>query len=229
MSVSWIYLVNAAILSYLIYRMFAGKVAWGVPMLWFVTWLGISVVANAFMFCSRAVPDYTIGLSFWLAARCAATLVVLVNFYFAHSFKGGDDFASIFWTLPALFNVALFLQYGSTMSVYEDGIWRSTFDSWVSILPVLIMTFYSVAALLYLTWLYRDLREGGNPLVRRGVAYLIMAFTIIFVTNVASPMVRDYLNPSIPLGEIGVTVGAVIIAYNLSWVKARMEKKQSFI
>ncbi len=229
MSVSWIYLVNVAILSYLIYRMSRGKMAWGVPMRWFVAWLGLFIAANVFMFCSRAVPDHTISLSFWLAARCTATLIVLVSFYFARSFKGGNDFAAIFWTLPAFFDMALWLQYGGSMSVYEDGIWRTTFDSRVAILSLVILTFYSIATLVYLVRLYSDIGDDGDPLVRRGVAYLIVAFLVIFLTNVASPMVREYIHPSIPLGEIGATAGAIIITFNMSWIKARMEKKQSLI
>lgn len=229
MAVSWIYLLDAAILLTIIYFLYTKEEDRGTPLRWFTAWLGLNALTNVLMFCSRAIPDTTISLSFWLVAYCSATILVLVSLFFVRSFEGGNDFLAIFWTIPALFSLAFVLLEGSEISVYEKGVWRFSFDNQAVMLPVLVLAFYAVASLIYLFKLNIDVRKEGSDVTRRGVAYLLVAFLAIFLTNMASPYIREYVNPLIPMGEVGGTLGGLIIALNLSWMRAHKERKQTLI
>lgn len=229
MAVSWIYLLDAAILLAVIYFLFTREEERGIPLRWFMAWLGLNALTNVLMFCSRAIPDRTISLSFWLVGCCAATILALVSLFFIRSFEGGNDFLAVFWTVPALCGLAFILQAGGDVSIYENGVWRFNLDNQAAMLPVMILAFYAVASLVYLFKVNVDVRKEGSDVTRRGVAYLLVAFLVIFLTNMASPYVREYVNPLIPLGEVGSTLGALIIALNLSWVRARREREQNLI
>jgi hypothetical protein len=229
LAVSWIYLLDAAILLTIIYFLYTREEDRGAPLRWFTAWLALNALTNVLMFCSRAIPDRTISLSFWLVACCAATVLVLVGLFFARSFHGGNDFLAVFWTVPAFFSLAFILLAGDEVSIYEEGVWRFNFDERTAMLPVLVLAFYAVASLVYLCKLYLDVRKEGSDVARRGVAYLLIAFLVIFLTNMASPYIREYVNPLIPMGEVGGTMGALIIALNLSWMRAHRERKQEFM
>ncbi len=206
MAVSWICLLDAAIVTTILVVLYTQEER-GVPLRWFMAWLGLNAFSNVLLFCSRAIPDRTISLSFWLVAYCTATILMLVGLFFVQSFMGGNDFLAVFWAVPAIFNVAFILVAGSDISVYEDGVWRFSFDNRAALLPVLVMAFYAVASLVYLFKLYFVVRQEGSEVTRRGVAYLLIAYMVIFLSNLISPIIREYVNPLIPLGEVGSTSG----------------------
>jgi hypothetical protein len=229
LAVSWIYLLDAAILIAVIVFLVKREESWSDPLRWFMVWLGLNAVTNVLMFLSRAVPDSTVSQSFWLAAYCMATVLVVAGLFFVRSFEGGNDFQAIFWTVPACFSVSYILVAGGSVSIYEDGVWRFDLTERTVMVPLMVLFFYAVCSLVYLVKLYLDIRREGNVVARRGVAFILWAFAVIFVTNMASPFVRHYVSPLIPVGEIGSTLGALIIALDLSWVRARREKKQALI
>lgn len=229
MAVSWIYLLNAAIIISVMVYLFTREGGMSDPLRWFMVWLGLNAVANVFMFLSRAVPDPTISLSFWLVAYSTATLLVLVGLFFVRSFEGGNDFYAIFWTLPAFLSIAVILVEGSNFSVYEDGVWRFDINDGAVMIPLAVLFFYAVCSLVYLVKLYLDIRREGNEVARRGVSFILWAFIVIFASNMLSPFVRNYVNPLIPVSEIGNTIGCLLVAWDLSWVRARKERKHSLI
>ncbi len=229
MAVSWFYLLGAAIIVFVMALLYAGRAEWNAPLRWFMAWMGLTVAANLLMFLSRVVPDPSVSQSFWLAAYCAATALVLTGLFFVRSFEGGGDFLALFLALPACLAVSVILVEGSRFSRCEDGVWRFTFDNVAVFIPLAVLAAYSIASLACLVRLYRDVRRGGNAVARRGVALILWAFAVIFFSNIMTPYVREAVDPRIPLGEAGSTLGCLLIALDLSWVRARKEKERSFI
>jgi len=225
---AWLYLLNAVILAVLAGFLWRMRMMPAGPYGWFMLWLYIGVVTNVLLFVSRAVPDATVSLSFWLAGYASVVFTLLVLLLFVRSFEGGSRFSYLLWTLPALFAASFILLGGSAFSLRDEGVWRFDLARRSSLVPRTIMVFYALAAVGYLAKLYVDVRGGGSERSERGVRYLLIAVAVMFLTNAASPFVRQYVSPLLPVGEVGFTLGALIIALDLSWLKLKRGAKEAF-
>jgi len=223
----WLYLLNASILAALAWLLQGRGQAGRGPSGWFQVWLWLGVATNILLFASRAIPDETISLSFWLAGYSSVTLLLLFLLMFVRSFAGGSGFRDIFFTLPALFSISLVLLGGGSFSLREEGVWRFDLSCRASLLPRTVMVLYALAALAWLVVLYVNVREGGSETAERGVRILLWALVIMFLTNAASPFIREYLSPQLPVGEAGFTLGSLLIALDLSWMKAWKSGKRA--
>ncbi len=224
MALGWLYLLNASILAALAWLLRDRSQVREGPAAWFMAWLCMGVITNILLLVSRAVPDDDISRSFWLAGYSSVNVLLLLLLLFVRSFTGGGRFRDVFWSLPALFSISVIILGGSSFSLRDQGVWRFELACRASLLPRSVMIFYALAAMALLAALYANMREGGTEAAERGVKYLLWALVIMFVTNAASPFVRQYVSPQLPIGEVGFTVGALLIALDLSWMKAGKKK-----
>ncbi len=224
MNTGWLYLLNALIYLLIFFFVLRFKGKRGEPYQWFSASLLLGSAAAIFIFFSRISSDSLIGLSFWIAGSCFASAHILSIFFFARSFTKGNDFFLLIWSMPFLFNLSFFLVAGGRVSMYSDGIWRYDFGNQAMIFPNMILAFYALLSIYYLFRLYLDLRKGDEPVFQKAAGILLIALLIMFLGNAISPLLKYFISYRIPLSEVSVTVGALIIALDLSWMGIRTKK-----
>ncbi len=224
MSTAWLYLLNALIYLLIFFFVLRFKGRMGEPYQWFSASLLLGTAAAAFLFFSRLAGDSLISLSFWIAGSCFTSAHILAIFFFARSFTVRNDFFLLIWSIPFLFNLAFYMVAGGRISVHSQGIWRYDLSNHAMIFPTLVMAFYTVFSLYYLFRLYLDLRREGEVIFQRACGVLLAAFLIMFLGNAFGPPLRHFVSYQIPLSEISVTVGALMIALDLSWMGIKTRK-----
>lgn len=224
MSTSWIYLLNSAVLISLLFYLLRFKEVRGETYRWFLLWLLLNSSTGLLYFFSRAIDDRLISLTFLIAGNCVLTAMMLAGLCFARSFGTRNDFFSVMWSIPALFNASFFLVAQERVWVSEKGIWRFDLTHPEALVPISVIIFYSLATIYYLLRLYLDVRRGGEPVIQRGILLILLAFILMFLFHVAATYVRQYLDPRIPVSEVGNAIGAIIICVDLSWIKVKKER-----
>jgi hypothetical protein len=181
----------------------------------FQAWLISGALAAACAAASFWIKDPTISRSFYMGYRILLSISIFIQFAFARSFSRKADYTLFFWSVPLMFEIAQVIVNGDEMYRVMGNSYVPDFANPFSVIQITIAVFYTLMALYYLVMLYIDLGKAGKSRQMRQVLLFIAAFATMLFFMLLESQTRSWLDVNIPIGGIGIIVGAVIIVLAL--------------
>ena len=181
----------------------------------FQAWLISGALAGACAAASFWIEDPSISRSFYMGYRILLSITVFILFVFARSFSRKADYTLFFWSVPLMFSMAQVIVNGDDMYKVMGNSYVPDFSNPFSVIALAIFLFYTLMALYYLVMLYMDLGKARKSRQMRQVLLFIAAFAIMLFFMILESQIRSWLDVDIPIGGIGIIVGAVIIVLAL--------------
>jgi hypothetical protein len=181
----------------------------------FQAWLITGALAAVCAAVSFWIKDPSISRSFYMGYRILLSITVFILFVFARSFSHKADYTLFFWSVPLMFDIAQVIVNGEEMYKVMGNSYVPDFANPFSIISMTVIFFYTLMALYYLVMLYIDLGKVGKSRQMRQVLLFIAAFAMMLFFMLLESQIRSWLDINIPIGGIGIIVGAVIIVLAL--------------
>lgn len=182
---------------------------------WFLCWL---ITGSLSALCGAAswwITDPTISTSFFLAYRALLSITLFFLFLFARSFSAKTDFTIFFWSLPLQLDIALIIVNNEALLQELGGSYVLDFNNAFAAIHLSVFLFYSLFTIFYFLMVYRDLRRAEKARELRQVKLFIAALAMMIPFMVLEAQIRFWLEINIPVGGVGIIIGAFIIVLAL--------------
>jgi hypothetical protein len=223
------------ILNVLMTVLFAGTAVWYLryrfdrkePSVWFFAWLVAAAASSAFGAASWWISDNGISEGFWVASAVCLSLTVFLIFAFARSFATEAGYTLVFWSVPLMFDVALIIYNSEVLFVRSGNGWVPKDYSTAFYVHVAIVSFYALLAIYHAVMLYVAMRSQAQRQELNSIRLILGGLIITFAAAVAGGWVRMSVNEEIPIIEVGMIVGALLIVLGIvgPWPGSGRDKK----
>ncbi|MDY6795274.1 MAG: hypothetical protein SWK76_08350 [Actinomycetota bacterium] len=182
---------------------------------WFLYWLIAGSMSALCGAVSYWTVDPSISTSFFIAYRALLSITVFLLFLFARSFSLKTDYTILFCSLPLQFDIALLVVINSGLLKKQGNSYVMNFNNAFAVIHISIFAFYALLTIYYFVMVYLDLRKAGKTREMKQVMLFILALVLMIFFMMMEAQIRSWLKVDIPIGGIGIILGAFIIVMAL--------------